>query len=143
MGIDGSNRRQLTDGVGEEWPAVTPDGRDLIYTSQSAPHATLWRVPLSGGAPRQLTDKFSVWTGSISPDGKLLAAAFYNTDSPSPWQLGIFPSEGGQPVKSFPDNAFRGLASWTPDGQSVMCCQWLQRDLEQSAEGGTPVQFCV
>jgi Tol biopolymer transport system component/DNA-binding winged helix-turn-helix (wHTH) protein/Flp pilus assembly protein TadD len=142
MDIDGGNRRQLTEGVGEESPSVTPDGRDLIYTSQSGSISTLWRVPLSGGTPKQLNEKFPMWAGSTSPDGKLIAAAFYNTDSLFPWQLGIFASEGGQPIKSFPDNAFRGLASWTPDGQSVMyIANGYDAILKQSIQGGPAVKI--
>lgn len=120
MDRDGSNQLRLTEGIGETWPSVTPDGQEVIYTSLAPPFATIWSIPLAGGgAPRQLSVKYPVGQVNPAPDGKLLAAQFYDADSPSPWRIGIFPAAGGQPFTSF-GWPLVALARWTPDGQSVL-----------------------
>jgi len=141
MDIDGTNPVQLTDGVGEEWPVVTPDGHNVIYTSLSTPFSTVWSIPVAGGAPTQLTDRFATWFANVSPDGKLLAADCYNAESQSPWQLGIFPITGGQPVTSFPNTTYRGLPRWTPDSQSVVYMDNSNASVwKQPIHGGAPVK---
>src|SRR5690606_5913452 len=55
-------------------PVWTPDGRSIIFMSERASGAQIYRVPASGGEPQRLT-----FTGrynadpAISPDGKQLA----------------------------------------------------------------------
>jgi Tol biopolymer transport system component len=142
MDLDGANAMQLTDGQGESWPAITPDGRDVIYTSESSPYATTWSVPIIGGvAPKQLTADYPLGQANPSPDGKLLAAGFYDASSQSPWRLGIFPGTGGQPITSF-NRPLVSLPGWTPDSQSVIFVDQNYPYLwQQSIHGGDPVKL--
>jgi Tol biopolymer transport system component len=58
----------------EIWP---PDGRAVDYAVQRGGVENVWRQPLSGGPPKQLTHFTSGQTYNIawSGDGKTLAAA--------------------------------------------------------------------
>jgi Tol biopolymer transport system component len=142
MDVDGTNLVQLTDGPGEDQPIVTPDGKDVIYTSFAYTTFSLWRVPLEGGTPSQLTNKHSVWGANSSPDGTLLAANLYDQDSPKPWQLGIFPAVGGDPIISFPDTPFRGLAQWAADGKSIWYLENANTSIrKQPIRGGSFVEI--
>jgi Tol biopolymer transport system component len=44
-------------------PGWTPDGRELVYTSDLGGLRSLWRVSISGGTPQRVA-------GAVSPDGK-------------------------------------------------------------------------
>jgi Tol biopolymer transport system component len=58
----------------------------------------------------------------VSPrDGSV--ACWYTEDLPKPrWKIGIFPPEGGKPVRTFefaPNVSVDSRLQWTPDGRSV------------------------
>jgi Tol biopolymer transport system component len=53
---DGGDARQLTfDLRAGSWPAWTPDGRYLVFSSARAGSSTLWQIRPDGGAPQPLT----------------------------------------------------------------------------------------
>jgi len=66
----GAARRAVDDpaGVSSDFPAFTPDGRGLVYSSNRGGATNLWYLPLDGGAPLRLT------TGT-GPDESPSAAA--------------------------------------------------------------------
>jgi len=70
MDPDGSNLVQLTNGYAERNAAVSPDGKWVYYNSSES--SLLWKVPLDGGEPIQLTNEYAAYP-SVSPDGKLVA----------------------------------------------------------------------
>ena len=120
--IDGTQPRQLTDGNGEDHPAISPDGRWVFYTRKEATgdgRPTIWKISIDGGAPVQVTDGFTAFP-DVSPDGGSIVC-FYSKDTNTPGQLAIFPSAGGPPVKVFPQFP-RGAttARWTPDGRAIV-----------------------
>jgi Tol biopolymer transport system component len=120
MGAGGLNPRQLTNGNTESCPSISPDGTWVAYTSIDD-KPTLWKLPLDGGQPKQLTHNIT-WLPSISPDGKLIAC-LYRESEWQPFQLALVPADGSAAVKLFPLAptvfAFAGVR-WTPDGSSVI-----------------------
>ncbi len=68
-------------------PSFTVDG----YVGQ------LWKIPLSGGAPRRITRGQSDSNPRFSPDGTLLG--FLRPDADSTPQLFVVESAGGEPVQ--------------------------------------------
>jgi eukaryotic-like serine/threonine-protein kinase len=113
MNADGSNRRQLTNGVGQNVdPQVSPDGRYIVFTSTRAGTVDTWRMDLQGGHAFQLTkDVFSV-TPTFSPDGRWVV---YKGGAKI-WKI---PVEGGTPVALTDRPAFRPVVS--PDGRWLAC----------------------
>src|SRR5205823_6667567 len=67
MNGDGGNPRQLTQNDGR-YPAVSPDGRYIVFNSQQAGTSNIWRMDADGGNSRQLTDNGGL--PSVSPDGR-------------------------------------------------------------------------
>jgi Tol biopolymer transport system component len=61
-----------------------------------------------------------VWRSALSPDGKQLAANYFDEAS-GRWKIIVFPSAGGQATGVFdaPGNAWRPLG-WMPDGNAVI-----------------------
>jgi Tol biopolymer transport system component/DNA-binding winged helix-turn-helix (wHTH) protein len=117
MDIDGSNPVQLTDGGGEDHPHCSPDGKWVFFTDVSSEEYSLWKAPIDGGSSEQLIDEFANYP-AVSPDGKLIAC-FY-VEPTLPWKLAVFPIEGGQALKVFP-NIIQGSPPprWTPDGRAI------------------------
>ena len=116
MNIDGGNPVQLTSGGGEDQPSCSPDGKWVFYTSMDADKSSLWRVSIEGGEAVRLVDALTSCPVA-SPDGKLLAC-FYS-EPHSSWQIAVFPIDGGQPVKLFPNVQGPSAIRWTPDGRGI------------------------
>jgi Tol biopolymer transport system component len=59
------------------WLRWSPDGRSLIYNVTNKGATNLWRLPIDGGAPQQITDFKSeqIWYFDFARDGKQLAVA--------------------------------------------------------------------
>jgi serine/threonine protein kinase len=79
---DGSNLKQLTDGIFDHYPACSPDGKWVYYYNSAGPHFAM-RVPLEGGQPEPVPSSdvpgmYGFGTGgAVSPDGKQLV---FNAD---------------------------------------------------------------
>ena len=59
------------------WLRWSPDGRSLIYSATNQGATNLWRLPLDGSSPKQMTDFKSdqIWNFHFSRDGKQLAVS--------------------------------------------------------------------
>jgi Tol biopolymer transport system component len=111
MNIDGSNSKQLTSGNPEGWPDCSPDGQWVVYNSVW-PSNFLWKVPIAGGEPVQVIDRFS-GSPAISPDGRLVASFYWDVEA---GKVAIYPFAGGQPIRSF---EIWTWVRWTPDGRGL------------------------
>ena len=101
--------------------SLSPDGKWVVYTSFGSNAFGIWKVPIDGGKPIQIT----TWDSrlpSVSPDGKLIAC-YYRDEQTRAEKLALIPFEGGEPVKMFDlpqTSAPRTEAPrWTPDGRSL------------------------
>jgi Tol biopolymer transport system component len=122
MDIDGKNPVQLTKGSGEWQPVCSPDGRWVFYLQamqdRKPGQATLWKVPIAGGEPVQLSNK-PTSGAAISPDGRVIAC-WYPPDRASPSRLALIPIEGGPPIKILDGTSPSiNLFRWSPDGQAI------------------------
>jgi Tol biopolymer transport system component/DNA-binding winged helix-turn-helix (wHTH) protein len=64
--LDGENLRQITDGIGEVAPEISPDGKWLYFLTPGDIPDTLWKMPLAGGEPVKVLDKVA-GTSLVSP----------------------------------------------------------------------------
>lgn len=114
MNLDGSNQTQLTHGSAKNYPALSPDGKWVLFNSTDDWH--LSRVSIDGGESFQLTDFYAA-TPSVSPDGKTIACIGRNE---SKRQLLILPFEGGRPIKTLEFFGWISRIQWMNDGTTVM-----------------------
>lgn len=146
MNADGSGRQRLTsDAFADGLPAVSPDGRHVVFTSNRPQGGTvfrLWRMDVDGGNLVQLTAG-SGYMPDVSPDGHWVV---YNSWSASEgmsslWKIAI---DGGDPAR-LTDYAASDPA-YSPDGQWISC--YAKADPVKSewrysvipAAGGRPVK---
>jgi dipeptidyl aminopeptidase/acylaminoacyl peptidase len=100
--------------------AWSPDGQQILFTSDLAGRPNLWKVRASGGWPIQLTQSddrqyAAVW----SPDGKWIV---YQQDRAGDelWDLYAIPSEGGEAINLTNTPAIREQGPhWSHDGNTI------------------------
>jgi dipeptidyl aminopeptidase/acylaminoacyl peptidase len=100
--------------------AWSPDGQQIVFTTNISGRFNLWRVRASGGWPIQLTQSDDrqynpVW----SPDGKWIV---YQQDHAGDelWDLYAIPSDGGEAVNLTNTPAIREQAPhWSHDGNAI------------------------
>ncbi|MGD0507010.1 MAG: protein kinase [Terriglobales bacterium] len=120
VGTDGGNRKQLTSAGTNGAPSCSPDGKWVVFNASHGGDYALWRVPIQGGTPEQLTNYGSSYP-AVSPDGKWIA--FNDYALPQVNKIGVIPFAGGQPVRTFDYSAsnFAGypIIRWTQDGRDL------------------------
>jgi Tol biopolymer transport system component/serine/threonine protein kinase len=100
------------------YPTWSPDGRDIAFLSTRDGNWRIWRVPVTGGEPQQLTqgensrfDYHPAW----SPDGNWIAyASLFAVGEEG---LYVVPAGGGEPIQLFEGNAVS--PAWSPDGHHL------------------------
>jgi TolB protein len=121
MDLASGEQKQLTTGAEtDSQPDCTPDGQWVVFRSLRQGRFTFWKVPFSGGAPEQISDKSSTWA-AVSPDGKLVALRYFD-DQANANKIAVVPFAGGEPVKTLDVAAsFRDVGlGWTPDSKAII-----------------------
>jgi serine/threonine protein kinase len=114
---DGSDPTQLTFSDGNFYPSCSADSLWVTYDNQSQSPVTVWRVPMSGGAAVQLTDKYSRMP-VVSPDNQSIASRYYVQEGKR--GIAILPVQGGAPTKLLPIPIMDWQrVQWSADGQAL------------------------
>src|SRR6266851_4988416 len=100
--------------------AWSPDGQQIVFTSDIAGRFNLWKVSASGGWPIQLTESDDrQYNAAWSPDGKWIV---YQQDRAGDelWDLYAVPSDGGQIINLTKTPAIREQdPRWSHDGSTI------------------------
>lgn len=103
---------QMTESI-----SVSPDRRWLYFTSDRAGNSDIWRMPLAGGDPVQVTsDPADDFAPEQSPDGKWLAFFSMRGGTRDIW---VVPTEPGEPLRLTDNADDEHDPHWSPDGQSL------------------------
>jgi Tol biopolymer transport system component len=130
--------RQLTkNGFSDKEPVFTPDGKQILYTSDESPlpdaaFGTLHvaSIPVGGGKAQFFTeDECSSIRPVISADGRsvLLIKISDNSGRHSLWQYGL----DGKPIRDLTETRYARIRSVTPGAARGMILLWAQEEAEQ------------
>jgi len=100
--------------------AWSPDGRDVVFTTNLTGRANLWKVSAAGGFPIQLLQSDDRQSGAVwSPDGKWIVFE-QDLGGGELYDLFAVSSDGGEVVNltNTPDISESG-AHWSPDGSML------------------------
>jgi serine/threonine protein kinase/Tol biopolymer transport system component len=125
MDQNGKDQKQLTtvDTRIDRYPAVTPDGRYIVFVSTRTDNSHIYRYDLASGEQKQLTNGLSEEFPEVSADGKWVIYASTESTKHTLWKVSI---DGGQPAQ-LTDK----LSTWpdvSPNGQKIAC--WYRADPE-------------
>jgi serine/threonine protein kinase/Tol biopolymer transport system component len=117
MNADGTGQRRLTDGASTNiFPAVSPDGRHVLYNSDkggSGEVHSIWRMGLDGSDARPLKENCGL--PAASPDSRW--ALCNVSGSGIIWRV---PLDGGEPERvRLPEDAGAAAPAVSPDGRLV------------------------
>lgn len=123
---------------GIEAMLVSRDGRWLVFDSNLRGNADIYRVPVSGGQPEQLTsDPAHEFAPDLSPDGKEIVCHSWRTGTRD---IEVKPLAGGAVERMTDTPAQRELsgvvAGWP--GDAVLRSSTSSQDLHQPIEPVTP-----
>jgi eukaryotic-like serine/threonine-protein kinase len=138
MEADGTGLKQLTADAGDyQLPAVSSDGRYIVFASRRGGNLNIWRINRDGSDPIQLTHGEDESGPQCSPDGRWV---FYNSTASDKMTIWRIPIEGGEPVQ-FTKEASNGPAV-SPDGMLVACWWWNPPKIAIIPfGGGVPIRF--
>ena len=115
-----SQARPVTSGAQNiEVAVVSRDGIWLYYDSDRSGNFDIWRSPLAGGQPEQLTtDPADDFGPTVSPDGRMVA--FHSLRSgPGNRDVFVMPAGGGPATRVSTSPGDDRVARWSPDGQAL------------------------
>lgn len=139
---DGSGVKQLTDTVHTDaFPAVTPDGRYIIFESNRERAHNIWRIDADGRNPIRLTRGSYDDQPVSSPDGKWVIYVSQEAGTRIP-KLRKVPIDGGESILLTDEFAQNPIIS--PDGKTIA---YHRIDLQRKrwivfipVEGGAPIK---
>jgi TolB protein len=123
MDQDGKSPQQLTtpDTRAEAYPAVSPDGRYVVFVSNRTGNSHIYRLEINTGEQVQLTKGMGEEFPAVSADGKWVIYAFTGSSKFTLWKV---PIDGGQAVQ-LTDK----LSAWpvvSPSGEYIDC--WYRQE---------------
>jgi Tol biopolymer transport system component len=134
---DGSNPFTLAESVYDG--VCSPDGTWVLYSTSDLEH--MYRIPIEGGAPKQVALSAMGIEGQISPDGKWILTSYQDAGPVPVRKFGVIPADGGENVHTFPHPAAVSGWGWSPDGKSfqvIYTVKGASNIWEQPLAGGPP-----
>jgi Tol biopolymer transport system component len=131
-------------------PAISPDGRTLLFVRDERAGAGLWRMPIDGGEPLPVLAPGrwpTIGVPRFSPDGSRVAVSLPESsagqlDAPDPWgwllppvayahgdpaDIWTFDLEGNNTRRLTHLSADEPMASWSSDGRYLVV--WCEQGL--------------
>jgi len=98
-------------------PAWSPDGREVVFTTNMTGRFNLWKVPAAGGWPIQLLESEDRQSGAVwSPDGRWIVFE-QDFGGGELYDLFAVPSDGGEVINlTNTPEVSESDAHWSPDG---------------------------
>jgi Tol biopolymer transport system component len=144
--VGGEPRRLTSDGVWIYSPIWTPDGREIMFSSNRSGGQNLWRIPAAGGKPKRLDfaqgEVRSAAFATLGPDKSVRMAYSTSVFDDNVWRLDL--THGGKPKPVIASMARDWSPQFSPDGNRMAFSSdrsgsfeiWVSR-----ADGSLPAQL--
>ncbi|MEN8006953.1 MAG: protein kinase [Candidatus Krumholzibacteriota bacterium] len=111
--------RVLTTSMGfDRQPVYSPDGREVLFSSNRSGNTDLWSVELATGKMRQLTDDPAHdWDPAFSPDGQYI---LWSSSRTGPLEIWMANRDGSGARQISRDGEDAENPTMTPDGQWIV-----------------------
>ena len=98
---------------------LSADGRTIVISDQSQPphQSIIYTLPIEGGAPKRITEKFPSYWHGWSPDGKTLA---YCAQRDGNYGIFTIPVEGGEETRLTSAVGLDDGPDYSPDGKHII-----------------------
>ncbi len=98
----------------------SPDGKEILFTTNMSGRSNLWKMSSAGGWPIQLVQSDErQYNGTWSPDGKWIVFQ-QDTGGNELWDIFAVPSDGGEVVNLTHTPDIREQSPrWSPDGKTI------------------------
>ena len=126
---------QLTSTGNASRPAISPDGKYVVYVEQDGGDSSLWVRQTASSSNVQIVRAepgVSLWGGTVTPDGAFVD--FIRWRQPQNPELWRVPFLGGTP-KRVMDDVWTPI-SWSPDGQHLAFVRSFFARLDLARDGG-------
>src|SRR6266478_6825376 len=102
---------------GASW---SPDGKEILFTTDMSGRSNLWKVSSAGGWPLQLAQSDDrQYGGTWSPDGKWIVFQ-QDFGGNELWDIFAVPGDGGQVLNLTRTSEIREESPrWSPDGKTI------------------------
>jgi TolB protein len=143
MDFDGANAYSVSrNSAINMFPAWSPSGGQILYTSFMRDNPDLYIAPAGGGRPKRISSQRGMNTGGAwSPDGSKIALTLSKDGNP---EIYIISATDGSIVKRITnDKAIDTSPAWSPDGSQLAFVSDRNGGPQifvVSAGGGTPKQ---
>lgn len=141
MDAAGRDPQQLTFGRFAVWPAVSPTGRFVLFSSGRTGKLNIWRMDIDGDGrePQQLTSGDSDLFAQISPDGRWVVYQSLRSGRMTIWKVS---ADGGEAVQL--TREISNAPCISPDGQWIAFQSFEEQRSKHriaiiSMNGGAPV----
>jgi TolB protein len=119
MDFDGANAYSVSNNTSTNlFPAFSPSGGQIAYTSYMRNNPDLYVGPAGGGRPKKLAGFMGMNTGaSWSPDGSKIAVTLSKDGSPDIYIINA--TDGSVLQRITKDPAIDSSPAWSPDGSQI------------------------